>query len=230
MNGTPCLVFFGQDYNPQSFAIVVGYDDQGHQMEHIASATVHRGTYRYSALTTCCQPALGWSEAGRRRHRMGTRTAYAGVRGWPARINGSVLVCLHRISKMAPMRGAPGGLRVQRLTLFTGRRAAGERVTPWIIENGLVGAMLPCPQLFYNTASSPTVDTHTARPGNAGQGPAHQGVCFFKKMRRAWAISASRSATTSGATWCACWRASGWRVRAHLHNQDFGYRDHVERL
>jgi len=116
--------------------------------------------------------------------------------GLPRINDGALLFLLHMISKMepAPEKGGKGGegsrigIVFNGSPLFTGDAGSGEsNIRRWIIENDLLEAVIGLPdQLFYNTGISTYVwiVTNRKRPKRAGKVQLINGSDFAWKMKK----------------------------------------------
>jgi type I restriction enzyme M protein len=113
--------------------------------------------------------------------------------GLPRINDGALLFLLHMISKMqpAPIEGGEGsriGIVFNGSPLFTGDAGSGEsNIRRWIIENDMLEAVIGLPdQLFYNTGifTYIWIVTNRKRPQRAGKVQLINGTDFAWKMRK----------------------------------------------
>lgn len=109
--------------------------------------------------------------------------------GLPRVSDGSLLFLQHMISKMKPTDGGSRiGIVFNGSPLFTGGAGSGESdIRKWIIENDMLGAIVAMPeQLFYNTgiATYVWIVTNRKSPERKGKVQLINAVSFFNKMTR----------------------------------------------
>ncbi|HHK41164.1 MAG TPA: SAM-dependent DNA methyltransferase, partial [Planctomycetaceae bacterium] len=192
---------FGQDYNPESYAIC-GSDMliKGHSIEHIVfgdtlgDGQTGDGFPQEKFDYMLANPPFGvkWEaekEVVTREHEELGFDGRFGP-GLPRINDGSFLFLLHMISKMKPPK--QGGSRIAIVfngsPLFTGDAGSGEsNIRRWIIENDWLEAIIALPdQLFYNTGIHTYVWIVTNRkaPERKGKVQLIDARNFFVKMRK----------------------------------------------
>jgi type I restriction enzyme M protein len=192
---------FGQDYNPESYAIC-GSDMliKGHSVEHIVFGDVlgdgqtSDGFPREKFDYLLANPPFGvkWEaekdEVTKEHENQGFSGRFGA--GLPRINDGSFLFLQHMISKMKPVND--GGSRIAIVfngsPLFTGDAGSGEsEIRRWIIENDWLEAIVALPdQLFYNTGIYTYIWIVTNRKAKERLGKVQliNGVHFFRKMRK----------------------------------------------
>ncbi len=197
LNPNAQLEVFGQDYNPQSYAIC-GSDMliKGENIEHIAFGD----SFTYDKFSgnnfdyMLANPPFGveWKpeeKAIRDEHENEGFGGRFGA-GLPRINDGSLLFLQHMISKMKDQK--QGGTRLAIVfngsPLFTGGAGSGEsEIRRWIIENDWLEAIVAMPdQLFYNTGIYTYLWILTNRKAKHRRGKIQliDGTGFFSKMRK----------------------------------------------
>ena len=196
LNETAKLVAFGQELNPESFAvcksdlIIKGQDPTGIAFGNSFSEDGHPGkTFDYCLSN----PPFGveWKNVEKdvidEHERKGTAGRFGA--GLPRVSDGSLLFVQHMISKFHK-DGSPSRLAVvlNGSPLFTGGAGSGEsEIRRWIIENDWLEAIIGLPdQLFYNTGISTYVWIITSNKAEHRQGRVQliDATASFEKMRR----------------------------------------------
>jgi type I restriction enzyme M protein len=197
LNADGSLQVFGQDYNPQSYAIC-GSDMmiKGQSMENIRfgdSFTDDNHTGR-SFDYMLANPPFGveWKPQQKFIKDEHEVQGYGGRfgAGLPRISDGALLFLQHMISKMKTSK--EGGTRLAIVfngsPLFTGSAGSGEsEIRKWIIENDWLEAIVALPdQLFYNTGISTYLWIVTNRKESHRKGKIQliDGTAFFVKMRK----------------------------------------------
>ncbi len=156
------LVMFGQELNPESYAIckadmlIKGQDISNIKFGNTLSDDGLRGQKFDYALSN---PPFGveWKKIERTVRKEAEEQGYNGRfgPGLPRVSDGSLLFLLHLISKMRP--AADGGSRIGIVLngspLFSGGAGSGEsEIRRYVLENDLVEAIIALPtDMFYNT-------------------------------------------------------------------------------
>jgi len=165
MNPTARLEVFGQELNPETYAIcrsdmmLKGQDASRIVLGNSFSEDGHQGqTFDY----LLANPPFGveWKNVEDAVKTEASTLGFAGRfgAGLPRINDGSFLFLQHMISKMKPV--SEGGSRIAIVfngsPLFTGAAGSGEsEIRRWIIENDWLDAVVALPdQLFYNTGIS----------------------------------------------------------------------------
>jgi type I restriction enzyme M protein len=192
---------FGQDYNPESYAIC-GSDMliKGHSIEHIVFGDVlgdgktHDGFPAEKFDYMLANPPFGvkWEAETDEVTKEHENQGFAGRfgAGLPRINDGSFLFLQHMISKMKPVKdgGTRLGIVFNGSPLFTGDAGSGEsEIRRWIIENDWLDAIIAMPdQLFYNTGIFTYIWIVTNRKSPERRGKVHliDATSFFVKMRK----------------------------------------------
>ena len=199
LNPDASLEVFGQDYNPESYA-VCGSDMliKGHDVAHIAfgdtlgdGATGDRFPGRRFDYMLANPPfGVKW-EAQKdtvvKEHQAGGGRFDAGL---PGAKKGELLFLQHMISKMKPE--ADGGTRLAIVfnggPLFAGDAGGGESsIRRWIIENDWLEAVVALPdQLFYGTGifTYLWVLTNRKTPDRRGKVQLINATAMYGKMKK----------------------------------------------
>ena len=159
------LLVFGQEINPESYAIckadmlIKGQDPANIKFGNTLSAD---GLQNEKFDYMLSNPPFGvdWKKAEKVIKEEYEKRGFNGRfgAGLPRINDGSFLFLQHMISKMKPV--ADGGSRIAIVfngsPLFTGSAGSGEsEIRKWIIENDMLEAIIAMPdQLFYNTGIS----------------------------------------------------------------------------
>jgi type I restriction enzyme M protein len=162
LNPDARLEVFGQDHNPESFA-VCGSDMliKGHEIDHIVfgSSFTKDGFTRQRFDYMLANPPFGveWKPDADEIIKEHEAQGYDGRfgAGVPRIDDGAILFLQHMISKMKAAKdgGTRIGIIFSASRLFSGDAGSGEtEVRRWIIENDWLEAIVALPdQLFYNT-------------------------------------------------------------------------------
>lgn len=196
LNPDATLQVFGQDYNPQAYAIC-GSDMmiKGESLENIYCGNSftddHFPDKKFDYLLANPPFGVEWKPE----EKAITEEAKRGFSGrfgagLPPINDGALLFLQHMISKMKPPE--EGGTRLSIVfngsPLFTGSAGSGpSEIRRWIIEHDWLEAIVALPdQLFYNTGISTYLWVITNRkvPGRRGKIQLVDGRTFFKKMRK----------------------------------------------
>lgn len=191
------LHLFGQELNPESYAICVsdmlitGHEPDNIKLGNSFSEDGHKGrSFDYML----CNPPFGveWKKVEdsiaeeHEKHGHGGRFGA----GLPRINDGSLLFLQHMVSKMKPPKegGTRLGIVFNGSPLFTGGAGSGEsEIRRWILENDWLEAIIALPDnMFYNTGISTYLWFLTNR-----KAPAHKGKVqlidasgYFQKMRK----------------------------------------------
>ncbi|MDP1889693.1 MAG: class I SAM-dependent DNA methyltransferase [Gemmatimonadaceae bacterium] len=213
LNPSANLELFGQEYNPESYAIcgsdlmIKGEDVKniiygntlgtGKAKEGFVDGDGHPGEQFHYMLAN---PPFGveWKpekdHVTKEHNEFGFNGRFGP--GLPRINDGALLFLLHMISKMepAPAKGGKGGegsrigIVFNGSPLFTGDAGSGEsNIRRWIIENDMLEAVIGLPdQLFYNTGISTYVwiVTNRKRAKRAGKVQLINGNDFAWKMKK----------------------------------------------
>lgn len=193
---------FGQELNPQSYAIckadmlIKGQNAGNIVLGDSFTDDGHKGkTYRY--LLTNPPFGVEWKKAQKVVLEEHENKGFAGRfgAGLPRISDGSLLFLQHLISKMRQdEKGSRIAIVFNGSPLFTGDAGSGEsEIRKWIIENDWLEAIIALPeQIFYNTGIATYVWIVSNRKNdNLKKGPVRigkvqlvNGVDFYKKMRK----------------------------------------------
>jgi len=197
LNPLARLVVFGQELNPESYAIckadmlIKGQD---------ISNVIYGNTLSEDGLIgklfdyMLSNPPFGveWKKIEKAIRDEYTKKGYEGRfgPGLPRVSDGSLLFLLHLISKMRPK--AEGGSRIGIVLngspLFTGGAGSGEsEIRKWIIENDWLETIVALPtDMFYNTGISTYIwiVTNHKKPERQGKIQLINAAEFYQKMRK----------------------------------------------
>lgn len=197
LNPDARLEAFGQDHNPESYA-VCGSDMliKGQNIEHIVfgSSFTKDGFARERFDYMLANPPFGveWKpdadEIVKEHETKGMDGRFGA--GLPRINDGSLLFLQHMLSKMKPVK--EGGTRIGIIfngsPLFTGDAGSGEsEIRRWILENDWLDAIVALPeQLFYNTGifTYLWILTNRKRPERRGKVQLINAVNLSRKMRK----------------------------------------------
>lgn len=191
------LTMFGQELNPESYAIckadmlIKGQDVSNIVFGNTLSEDGHAGrTFDYMLAN----PPFGveWKKVEKEVRREHEQFGHAGRfgPGLPRVSDGSLLFLLNMLAKMRP--AAEGGCRfaivLNGSPLFTGGAGSGEsEIRRYLVENDLVEAIVALPtDMFFNTAIATYVWIISNRkPANRkGKVQLIDGSGFWRKMRK----------------------------------------------
>ena len=165
MNPNGKLVVFGQELNPESYAIckadmlLKGQDISNIKFGNTLSDDGHAGRDFDYMLSN---PPFGveWKKIEKEIRKEHDQKGYAGRfgAGLPRVSDGSLLFLLHLISKMRAAKdgGSRFGIVLNGSPLFTGGAGSGEsEIRKYVLENDMVEAIIGLPtDMFYNTGIS----------------------------------------------------------------------------
>ncbi|WP_237213009.1 type I restriction-modification system subunit M [Falsiroseomonas oryziterrae] len=243
LNPQARLVAFGQELNPESFAVCKSdLLIKGHDASNIAFGNSFTEDGHAGRTVDYCisNPPFGveWKKVEQTIRDEHEKRGYGGRfgAGLPRVSDGSLLFVQHMISKFHK-DGRPSRLAVvlNGSPLFTGAAGSGEsEIRRWIIENDWLEAIVGLPdQLFYNTGISTYVwiITNQKRPERRGKVQLIDATAAFEKMRKS--LGNKRNLIPEVAT-REITRLFGEMVEGEtskiLRNEDLGYtRIRVER-
>ncbi|HOZ46560.1 MAG TPA: class I SAM-dependent DNA methyltransferase [Candidatus Hydrogenedentes bacterium] len=238
LNPDARLEVFGQDYNPQAYAIC-GSDMmiKGQDIEHIAFGDSftddHLQGKRFDYMLANPPFGVEWKPEADFIKREHEEQGFGGRfgAGLPRINDGSLLFLQHMISKMKEPK--EGGTRLAIVfngsPLFTGAAGSGEsEIRRWIIENDWLEAIVALPdQLFYNTGiyTYLWILTNRKAAGRKGKIQLVDGTSFFKKMRKSLGNKRNEVCEDQRGDIGRLYGANrdGEHVRV-FDNADFGYR------
>ncbi|NMC14839.1 MAG: N-6 DNA methylase [Chloroflexi bacterium] len=192
---------FGQDYNPESYAIC-GSDMliKGHSIEHIVFGDVLGDGKTFDGFPSekfdymLANPPFGvkWEAEKDYVTKEHENQGFSGRfgAGLPRINDGSFLFLLHMISKMKSPKdgGTRLGIVFNGSPLFTGDAGQGEsNIRRWIIENDWLDTIIALPdQLFYNTGiyTYIWIVTNRKEPHRRGKIQLIDATQFFVKMKK----------------------------------------------
>ena len=195
------LEVFGQDFNPESYAIC-GSDMliKGQDIERIrfGDSFTEDGfrTEQFDYLLANPPFGVEWKPAEDAIRKERADLVFGGRfgAGVPRINDGSLLFLQHMISKMKTVsaKAGEGGSRIGIVfngsPLFTGDAGSGEsEIRRWIIKNDWLEAIIALPdQLFYNTGifTYVWIVTNRKAPERRGKVQLVNAVSFFQKMRK----------------------------------------------
>jgi len=197
LNPDATVEVFGQDFNPQAYAIC-GSDMmiKGQDIDHIAFGDSFTNDHflHLKPDYMLANPPFGveWKPEEDFIRKESEQQGFGGRfgAGLPRINDGSLLFLQHMISKMKTPKdgGTRLGIVFNGSPLFTGSAGSGEsEIRKWIIENDWLEAIVAMPdQLFYNTGIFTYLWIVTNRKDRAHKGKVIlvNGTNFFKKMRK----------------------------------------------
>jgi type I restriction enzyme M protein len=197
LNPDARLVMYGQELNPESYAIckadmlIKGQDIANIIFGNTLSADgLHAKHFDYSLSN----PPFGveWKKIEKEIRKEAAEQGFNGRfgPGLPRVSDGSLLFLLHLISKMRPAvdGGSRFGIVLNGSPLFTGGTGSGEsEIRRYVLENDLVEAIIGLPtDMFYNTGISTYVWIVSNRKPKARKGRVQliDASSFWQKMRK----------------------------------------------
>src|ERR1022692_2653538 len=204
LNPDAQLILFGQDYNPEAYAIrCADMLIKGQSLENIkfgdtlgeGRTKVYFPVHKFHYMLANPPFGVKWEpekETGTDEHSDHGYDGRFGP-GYPRINDGAFLFLQHMISKMQPYahkdrQGSRIGIVFNGSPLFTGDAGSGEsEIRKWIIENDWLEAIVALPdQLFYNTGISTYIWIVTNRKTRERKGKIQliNAVDFYRKMRK----------------------------------------------
>ena len=197
LNPDARLVMYGQELNPESYAIckadmlIKGQDIANIVFGNTLSADgLHGKVFDYMLSN----PPFGveWKKIEREVRKEAEQMGFNGRfgPGLPRVSDGSLLFLLHLISKMRPAKdgGSRFGIVLNGSPLFTGGAGSGEsEIRRYVLENDLLEAIIGLPtDMFYNTGISTYVWIVSNRKPAARKGRVQliDASSFWQKMRK----------------------------------------------
>ncbi len=197
MNPNGKLVVFGQELNPESYAIckadmlLKGQDISNIKFGNTLSDDGHADRDFDYMLSN---PPFGveWKKIEKEIRKEYEQKGFAGRfgPGLPRVSDGSLLFLLHLISKMRPGKngGSRFGIVLNGSPLFTGGAGSGEsEIRKYVLENDMVEAIIGLPtDMFYNTGISTYVWIVSNRKPDHRKGKLQliDASSFWQKMRK----------------------------------------------
>jgi type I restriction enzyme M protein len=197
LNPDARLVMYGQELNPESYAIckadmlIKGQDITNIVFGNTLSADGLHGRHFDYMLSN---PPFGveWKKIEKEIRKEAEQMGFNGRfgPGLPRVSDGSLLFLLHLVSKMRPAidGGSRFGIVLNGSPLFTGGAGSGEsEIRRYMLENDLVEAIIGLPtDMFYNTGISTYVWIVSNRKPEARKGKLQliDASSFWQKMRK----------------------------------------------
>ena len=197
LNPLARLVMYGQELNPESYAIckadmlIKGQDIRNIIFGNTLSDDGLQGLFFDYMLSN---PPFGvdWKKIEKFIRREAEQLGFAGRfgPGLPRVSDGSLLFLLHLISKMRPAKdgGSRFGIVLNGSPLFTGGAGSGEsEIRRYVLENDLVEAIIGLPtDMFYNTGISTYIWILSNRKPAERKGKVQliDASSFWQKMRK----------------------------------------------
>lgn len=180
LNSDAKLEVFGQEINPESYAICKSdmlIKGQNPSNIKFGNSFTQDGLEDYTFDYMLCNPPFGvdWKNAEKRIKDEASNRGFAGRfgAGLPPISDGTFLFLQHMISKMKRgERGTRLAIVFNGSPLFSGGAESGtSNIRKWIIENDMLEAIIALPdQLFYNTGISTYLWVVTDRKSAARKG------------------------------------------------------------
>jgi type I restriction enzyme M protein len=197
MNPKARLVMYGQEINPESYAICKAEVlIKGQEIKNIilGNTLSEDGLPAEKFDYMLSNPPYGveWKKVEKEVRREHEQEGFNGRfgPGLPRVSDGSLLFLLHLLSKMRPAQegGSRFGIVLNGSPLFTGAAGSGEsEIRRYLLENDLVEAIVGLPtDMFYNTGISTYVwIVSNRKPGHRkGKLQLIDASSFFQKMRK----------------------------------------------
>lgn len=196
LNDHARLVVFGQELNPESYAICLAdmmMKGQDSNNIKFGNSFSHDGLPEMKFDYMLSNPPFGvdWKKVEKAIKDEYEKLGYAGRfgAGMPRINDGSLLFLQHMLSKMKPANGGSRiGIVFNGSPLFTGDAGSGEsEIRKWIMENDWLEAIVALPdQLFYNTGISTYIWLLNNRKKGKRKGKIQliNAVDYYRKMRK----------------------------------------------
>jgi type I restriction enzyme M protein len=196
-NDKAALVMFGQELNPESFAIckadmlIKGQDVSNIIFGNTLSDDGHPAQ-KFDYMLSNPPFGVEWKKVEKAVRAEHDRHGFNGRfgPGLPRVSDGSLLFLMHLLSKMRPARdgGSRFGIVLNGSPLFTGGAGSGEsEIRRYVLENDLAEAIIALPtDMFYNTGISTYVWVLSNRKPDHRKGHVQliDGSAFWRKMRK----------------------------------------------
>jgi type I restriction enzyme M protein len=196
LNSDARLELFGQEINPESYAICKS--DMlvtGHNAEHIKFGDTLRDdqtrSEKFDYMLSNPPFGVDWKKAQSKVKEEYENMGFGGRfgAGLPSVSDGSLLFLQTMVHKMKQANGGSRiGIVFNGSPLFTGSAGSGpSEIRKWIIENDMLESIIALPdQLFYNTGISTYIWVVTNRksPERKGKVQMINAVGFYKKMSK----------------------------------------------
>lgn len=197
LNPDARLVVFGQELNPESYAIckadmlIKGQEVANIVFGNTLSDDGH-GDKTFDYMLSNPPFGVEWKKVEKAVRAEHQRKGFVGRfgAGLPRVSDGSLLFLMHLLSKMRPKEqgGSRIGIVLNGSPLFTGGAGSGEsNIRKWIIENDWLEAIVALPtDMFYNTGIATYVWllTNHKAPQRKGKVQLINGLDFSQKMRK----------------------------------------------
>lgn len=242
LNADARLEVFGQELNPESYAIcksdmiIKGQNPENIVRGNSFDQDGHAGK-RFDYMLSNPPFGVDWKNVQKTVEAERDSQGFAGRfgAGTPRINDGALLFLQHMIAKMKPVdsKTGEGGSRIGIVfngsPLFTGDAGSGEsEIRRWVLENDWLEAIVALPdQLFYNTGIATYIWVLTNKKPKARRGKVQliNAVDLFQKMKKSLGnkrneLSAEHIATI--ATTFGEFRESA--ISKVFDNEDFGYR------
>jgi len=243
MNAGARLVMYGQELNPESYAIckadmlIKGQDVANIIFGNTLSNDGLPGQ-RFDYMLSNPPFGVEWKKIEREIRKEAEQQGYNGRfgPGLPRVSDGSLLFLMHLISKMRPAvdGGSRFGIVLNGSPLFTGGAGSGEsEIRRYVLENDLVEAIIALPtDMFYNTGISTYIwIVSNRKPGHRkGKLQLIDASGFWRKMRKSLGSKRKELAPEHideiTRLFGDCQEASrdGAPISRIFRNEDFGYR------
>lgn len=196
-NPTARLVMYGQELNPESYAIckadmlIKGQDVANIVFGNTLSEDGHSGQ-RFDYMLSNPPFGVEWKKIEREIRKEAEEKGHDGRfgPGLPRVSDGSLLFLQHLVSKMRPVKdgGSRFGIVLNGSPLFTGGAGSGEsEIRRYMLENDLVEAIIGLPtDMFYNTGISTYVwiVSNNKPAKRKGKVQLIDASSFWQKMRK----------------------------------------------
>src|ERR1700680_4888366 len=197
LNPNARLVMYGQELNPESYAIckadllIKGQDIANIIFGNTLSADGLHGRY-FDYMLSITPFGVEWKKIEKEVRKEAEQMGFNGRfgPGLPRVSDGSLLFLLHLISKMRPAKdgGSRFGIVLNGSPLFTGGAGSGEsEIRRYVLENDLVEAIIALPtDMFFNTGISTYVWVLSNRKPAPRKGKVQliDASGFWQKMRK----------------------------------------------
>jgi len=243
LNPDARLVMYGQELNPESYAIckadmlIKGQDIANIIFGNTLSADGLHGKHFDYGLSN---PPFGveWKKIEKEIRKEAEEQGFNGRfgPGLPRVSDGSLLFLLHLISKMRPAKdgGSRFGIVLNGSPLFTGGAGSGEsEIRRYVLENDLVEAIIGLPtDMFYNTGISTYIWIVSNRKPDQRKGKVQliDASSFWQKMRKSLGSKRKELSPehiediTKLFGECKKVTRAGVPISRIFKNEDFGYR------
>ena len=196
-NDRASLVMFGQELNPESYAIckadmLIKGQEVGNIVFGNTLSDDGHPEKKFDYMLSNPPFGVEWKKVEKDVRRQAEQRGFSGRfgPGLPRVSDGSLLFLMHLISKMRPAvdGGSRFGIVLNGSPLFTGGAGSGEsEIRRYVLENDLVEAIVALPtDMFYNTGISTYVWVLTNRKPTHRKGQVQliDASRFWQKMRK----------------------------------------------